>query len=225
MDPKECICQIFVPTTGGDENLGNIGTGYALNDNLIITASHLLKNWDTDRPIEVSWYSDKLKPCPSKWQKCGEPHVLGGSEAEQIDVAVIDCDIPDEICCHLSLAEQSPGEGDRWMSEGFASTGSRDKKNRRKSFAMGGEILTKPRKDVQFQLTNVHVTNKPEEWKGVSGSPVIIGRSIVGVIVSFPDCKDPETLQFTPSARFVDDPKLLKLMGYEEKQKRREEFQ
>lgn len=220
--PKDLICEIFVPTEGTKDESGSIGTGYPIAANLILTAAHIFDRWDKERPIEVSWHH----PAPSPWEKAGEFYLLGGEDADKIDIALLECSVPDHLRPFLPLAKHLPKDGDEWFSQGFAKFGGRDEQQRRRSFAMYGKVLTDMASERQYQMKNVEDLDGSDNWKGVSGSPVIAkgSGSILGVISSFADYPNSSTLRFTPSQRFINDPNLQELMRCDERQKRYRAF-
>ncbi len=222
MNWKDCICEVFVPTQG---KTGNVGTGFPIASERVLTAAHVLNGWDRSRPIKLSWIHSKLEPCPSKWEDAKAAHRLGGAMCQQIDVALIECNVPAEVRPILTLSEQTHALGNlEWESEGFAEAAGVYADKYGKSFAMSGKVLIKPTRDIRFELTNLHAPNAPSGWKGASGSPVVVGRTIVGVITHNAGIEDPKTLWFTPVARFIDDPKLQELCGYDERLVRRQAF-
>jgi hypothetical protein len=209
---KNILVEIFV-STGEDE--GEIATGYPVAKNRILTARHALYP-DGPEPhrIEVRWHH--LTGAVRQWQPARIVEWEGGDE---FDVALIECEFPEEVDHWGMLSEEKPSDTMHWCSEGFARAGKRDDGERR-PVGMQGKVFSMADNATEFEAGDDYAVNHDKQWSGASGSPVFVGDKIIGVIVSCPENFDARRLRATPLWRLLQRPGFCKAIGYDERKER-----
>lgn len=224
---KNLVAEIFVPLQGMDE--GEIGTGYPIARNLILTARHPLFPDQPPRDdegcnrhgckIEVRWRHPGVDV--NRWWP-----VRGIAwESETWDLALLDCDLPSDVSTWGLLSEQRPQDEMEWVSAGFPHVGGK-RAGVRQPFHMKGGVFSMCDVEDSFALEATAGPSAMEDWKGASGSPVFVNWRILGVIVSVPDNLGAERLRAVPMWRVLrEDEGFRKAVRYEAGRARRDRVQ
>ena len=214
---KDLAAEIYAPTTDG---LGEIGTGYPVARNLVLTALHVVnpKDRDRDQPIEIRFSGGDWCACASKlvWQ----------SDAE-LDVALLQCELPQSVSSEVFgfLSGGRPQDHSNWSGAGFAYAGGVDKNDQPRLVNVLGKVHSAPDKNPQFELGAEFPPDIKEGWQGISGSPVFVHGRIIGVIVVCPANFRAERLHATPVWKLLDDKAFRKAVGYDDQRERRRRFE
>jgi len=122
------LAEIFVPQQGSGCKKGQIATGYAITQNLVLTARHPLfpEQGDPsqpkraeDFPIEIRWRHPEVDD-PAKCWTVRDIRWQGG---KAYDVALLECDIPFKVREPVYLSDKRPQPPMRWESQGFPRVG------------------------------------------------------------------------------------------------------
>ncbi len=192
---KDLLVEIFV-STQGDEGL--IATGYPVAKNRILTAGHVLDNATQATQIQVRWYNQEGPV--RQWRKINEIVWRGGGD---LDAALLDCTFPEGIYAGGTLSARRPRDDMRWTSEGFLRAGKID--DQRNPIGLQGRVYSKGSRSPWFELGVDDFPAKPEGFKGASGSPVFVNRSIIGIIQSCPENFAGHRLHATPVWRLLEN--------------------
>jgi hypothetical protein len=219
---KNLTAEIFVPTRGSAGNEGNIGTGYPVGKGLLMTARHVLfpADRDEDYPIQLRWRHPGLRDGERDWIPIDD--ILWQSPSE-LDVALIRARFPQAIDSWGFLAASKPDDTMEWASEGFAKAGGKDD-DKRRPVAMKGETCSAGDTANQFELLNRAPVADDQLWQGASGSPVFVGRRIIGIIISCPENFNAGRLRATPCWKLLEDAGFRAAIGYDEQQTRRKAY-
>lgn len=210
---KNLLIEIFVPTTAAD-GMGQIGTGYPIAENRILTARHVLfpKDLKPDADFKIRWHHwrDSGKPA-GQWQTVGRDRIIWPGTTE-LDAAVIEFSFPEEVAGWRSLSARNPATGMPWESEGFPDVGKRDDSSRVPVPMRGGTYKRADRaKECWLDVTAP--TRVAANWQGASGSPVFVLSQIVGIIIEVPPGFS-DRLTALPASRLLDEPDFCAAIGY-----------
>jgi hypothetical protein len=207
---KDLLVEIFVPTTER-QNWGAIGTGYPVAKDRILTARHVLcpLNRDWDKPIEIRWHHQP--PEKRRWIEIPDDDVLWAGD-EHCDAAVFACVFPPDAQPWGTLSIESPRPVE-WESEGFPAVGKRDD-NTRVATAMRGHMHRMAKAAPFFALDLPVGADRDKLHEGASGSPVMSGWKLLGVIVECPPHFDAKRLWAVPTCRLLEIPGFCEAIGY-----------
>ncbi len=214
---KDLAAEIYVPTQDGK---GEIGTGYPVAKNLILTALHVVspKDRDPHQPIEIRFSGGDWCVCASEliWQS-----------DDELDVALLQCDFPQAVSREVFgfLSGSRPQDHSKWSGAGFAYAGVDDKTGQPRMVNALGKVFSAQDKDSQFELGAEFPPDIKEGWQGISGSPVFVHGRIIGVIVVCPANFRAERLRATPVWKLLEDTAFRKAVGYDDQLERRRRFE
>ena len=216
---------IFVPilsdSRGDPERpsgeVGTVGTGYPVGNDLILTARHVLEpeNRDPEKPILVRW--EHPKECD--WMKLSEESIEWRSP-DTLDAALIRCTRPANVYSQSGLlSNDMPMQDTRWSSQGFPKASELNSVRPSRSF--GGKVHSMAHRAFKFEIEEDSPPQKIEDWKGVSGMPVVVNGMICGVVnTAQPNYADNKRLEATPTWRLLEDPEFRNKIGYDEQRER-----
>lgn len=208
---KNLLVQVFV--TNGDGH-GRCGTAYPVAPNRLITAAHVIED-ALPKQIELSWYH--LNDEERGWRRCTK--VLWDGRPN-LDVAILEAEFPESVIgLHGVLAYHEPKTDERWESEGFPIVGIRD--DDWTAVPLKGAMFALGNQSRHLQLEADAPTNLPHGWRGASGSPVISGNGVVGVIVFCPHDFANERLEAVPAFRLLNNEDFTAALGLSEDDQRR----
>jgi hypothetical protein len=215
---KNQLVEIFVPTRDGADS-GQIGTGYPVAPDRILTARHVLfpASRDETRRIEVRWYH--LLGEARQWRPIDRIVWDGGTES---DAALIAVGFPAGVHPTALLSGNMPVTGAQWESEGFARAGK--KSDRRDPVGLKGQLYAMADTARTFELGVDDTTSLTDGWKGVSGSPVFVSHALLGVVVTCPQNFDNRRLHATPCWRVLVDERFRSELGIDAKVARLEAY-
>lgn len=179
---KRLVCRVKVTRT--DRSEPGISTGYAVCRNRIIMTRHAVF---TDKrklaePIVVEWPLLR-DPDTGKvfYRQFREEDILFKGEGVD-DVLVVRCETPTEVPeLPWMLLETPHTVRDEWYSYGFART--RRLAGKEDGLDVQGR-MHQPNPHHAETALNVTTEVKPvENWKGISGAPIFIGKFMIGIIV------------------------------------------
>lgn len=218
---KEWIAEIFVPKHGTRGEKGEIATGYPVTRDLILTARHPLfppdPGRDENRPIDLRWRHPAV--LDKGWQAAGG--IVWDSE--RWDLALLQFQLPQGISpCGSFLSERRPADDMEWVSVGFPRVGGK-RDGVREPFHMKGTVFSMLETDRTFAIDATAGPPLEDDWKGASGSPVVVNWRILGIIVSVPEKLGAQRLRAVPMWRVLqEDPTFCEKVGYRARQARRD---
>lgn len=218
MSDKDLIVLILVPTTSDDPKRngpthGAIGTGCVVGPNLVLTSRHVLEadgRRNPEFPIRVRWCAlHQRGDREGGWRDLdlNDEDVIFWPD-DDLDAALLSCPHPPELARHSPyvLATALPKQPHKWGGRGFPVSHGQDE------CLYGdfvGEVMSCGSSDPTFSVSSELTTATcQEDWSGASGMPVIVGRTVLGIIKSVPDRLDNRELHAVPAARIRADPKL-----------------
>ncbi|MCH7726793.1 MAG: hypothetical protein IH991_09980 [Planctomycetes bacterium] len=177
------VARIFVPTSA---EMGKNGTAYPIAPNRVITAAHVLDGWDEAHPVEV-WWNQHAETKARGWLRA---EIKWDGREEDLDVAILETDFPEQIHGYAPLSLRAPEFEASFESRGFPTVGKQ--KDTRDAVPITGEVIQYLEIDkevslgIKFGVKEGQEKEEALDWKGASGSPVIIGDRFVGVLVNSP---------------------------------------
>lgn len=213
---KNLTAEIFVPTREGNGQHGKVGTGYPIGKGLVLTARHVLMPDDRDDeyPIEIRWKHPGLAADEQGWHPVDE--VVWGMDTPEIDVAIVRTGFPRVIDSWGLTTRHKPVTHQKWESEGFAAAGGKDEDGRRRPVALGGDVFSAGDQDPTFDVQVMAPTDDLLKWQGASGSPVFIGRRILGVVCTCPDNFQGARFKATPVWKLLEIQSFRDVLGYDD---------
>ena len=220
---RSLLVRIFVPTR--EEGMGVTGTGYPVGRDLVLTAWHVVGPADRDNrlPIQVLWYDYPNGGPDDGWYRLADDCVVWKAKGD-LDAALLRSPRPPEVRNFGLVSREQPRDGMRWSSAGFPRASLTDKVRRHASF--GGEMFGMPTGASYFEL-DVRVSPTIEEdWRGASGMPICRENScvILGVAKEVPQKFGAQRIHATPAWKLLDDPDFRKAVGYDDQQRRLDQF-
>ncbi len=207
---RNLLVEIRVYLPNGDFE---VSTGYPVQHNLILTASHGL--YPKDFPyeqckIKFRWFhsSGDLRA----FIDVQHSDIVWVSHEEGLDAALIRCTFPAGLNHWRYLSPVRPFHGERWASEGFP-LGVVTEKKETVEFPFSGTLHSAASTSKRFHLELPENFKHPMDWGGVSGAPVFVRGQIVGIIVSTPT-KAEGRLKAVFSAEMFNDPDFAEKIGY-----------
>lgn len=225
---KSLLIAIFVPTTDeiGEDIEGKHGvlaTGYPIGKDLILTAGYILKPVppyyrDKRYPIRICWHCT----CPGDlagWTEVSDENIVWPSQDDQ-DTALIRCSLPGDPVVPGIVSHDRSLSKVKWIGEGFPGAAQYITQQQTNSFSGNGCFDAS--NGICFDLTVGQGPKKENDWKGIRGMPVFVGRKILGVVRSdLPNFKA-KKLAVTPTWRLLDDEAFRKAIGCDDKAVREE---
>lgn len=229
---KSLLVKIFVPTfdTGGRDGggrVGNVGTGFPVGRDLILTARHVLEPEDRDARyrIGVRWHD-----YPDAGPVGGMFEIEDGDivlpETGDLDAALLRCPRPLAARGHPGIISADlPVQGASWSSAGFPRASRRDDGRQHASF--GGMVHAMSANWSSFEIDVGVPPDRDEDWRGASGMPVCAGGSsrILGIVKEVPPSFRGGRLHVVPGFRLLNDRRLRQAIGYADQNRRREDFE
>ena len=203
---KHMLVEIYVSFANEQ---GNVATGYPVAPSKILTARHALYSKQGAEPqkIKVRWHYLKGEDDSYNWRSAT---VVECGLDEALDVALLECDFPENIKYQCYLEPANPKKEFGWESAGFARAGKRD--DERPPTPLSGETYSAADNDPWLVLTEKGKVTEENMWAGISGAPVFVKErnTIAGVVVKCPPNYDATRLHAAPTW------KLLACTGFRE---------
>ena len=163
-----------------------VGTGLAISKSLVITAKHVLclEERDPAEPITVE-FSELLKPDSTPVLSEPIDANIFYQDFDDLDVVVLELAEPLETAPSQNiLASIFPVDKQPWSVKGFP----RASRDFRQAISFSGEFELQNEHNKTLTLNNVTATLKEQEdWKGVSGAPVLSEGKVIAVITTTSD--------------------------------------
>jgi hypothetical protein len=221
MDAKEkdLLIEIHVTTDDGQEK--NF-TGYPVAPGRVLTARHgLLPDMASDaKAIELRWHELDAWDERRRWRPAT---VIW--EDDPLDAALLQCDFPDGLNGYGWLSDQPPCETNpptRWASAGIAKAGDKSA-TASGSFDFHGNVYSAASSKLRFDIGVEDEASKGAYWEGSSGMPIFVERRIIGVAMSYCEATEARRFKASPVRLMLRDPKFRAAIGYDERERRREE--
>jgi hypothetical protein len=222
----ERIVQIIVEKQGA---VPSISTGYLIAPGRVLTAQHALVDPKSIGRGKVRFKGDRLEFRLVASGECAEisiarafvarsflPALLLEATRVEIDIAILDAGkLGAELGTTLPRLDPGvPKDGAAWISRGFP-RGRPDKRGH-------VERKAKPATGLAFRSVGspapsitLHVTTPPKDWGGMSGAPVFVDGSIVGVVQAIDPDYGTSSLEATLLSSVWDDARFQKAAGIE----------
>lgn len=210
---KDLLIELFVPLARGNGS-GCIGTGIPIAKNRILTARHVLfdQNLDTEADFQIRWHHRRDSDEPAgKWQDVSRDRIVFPGN-DVLDAAVFEYGFPTEINSWPVLTARNHATGTPWESEGFPDVGKRDD-NTREAVPMRGGVYQCAERTRDAWLDVVAPTF-PKEWKGASGSPVMVFSCVAGILTGVPAGFRGGRLKALPASRLIEEPSFCDAIDY-----------
>jgi hypothetical protein len=190
------------------------GHGTSIAEDRILTARHVLfgDRCDETADFELRWHHwrDSGKPA-GQWQRVSRERIISaGSDA--LDAAVIAHPFATEVNTYFPLTARNHATGACWESEGFADVGKRED-NSREAVPMRGSTYRYASRARDAWL-DVAAPTVSAQWKGASGSPVILLSQVAGILTEVPAGFAGGRLKALPAARLLADKRFREAIGY-----------
>jgi len=180
---ENLIARIYTVDHRGYER---VGTGYPIAPNLLMTASHVVSypELDESKGVFVVWDEQGQQ---SDVQLDMDTLVYNGHKQQhEIDVAIIRCPTP--LKEKVELLWNSPPHCTEFYCRGYPLAGLQRNKPRHDALKFSGNTeggTPSTYLELTARTQPVSVENPAlTDWKGLSGSPVIIDQKLAGVITS-----------------------------------------
>lgn len=188
-------------------------TGYPIAPNRIITARHALyrENNEVSGEVKVRWYHKKELP-EYDWRSA---KVIDCGLDPELDVALLECEFPDDVNHFCHLEENNPNKELEWEGEGFATAGKL--KDEWLPSPLSGVVYNAADNAKWLVLTETGKVLKEEYWCGVSGSPVFIKgtNTIIGIVLQIPPNYEARRLHATPTWKLLQCEGFRKAIDYD----------
>ncbi len=189
---KLLLIAVFVPTTDKVEKdfkgrRGELATGYPVGKDLILTARHILQPEppyyrDVRYRVRICWHCS-CSGDRADWIEVPDKDIVWPSQGD-LDAALIRCPLPRAAVDWGIVSHDPPLDKMKWASEGFPGATRYKKQHCTNSFS--GKVCSKAQNESHFELTVENAPEDNDDWKGISGMPVFVGRKILGVVQSVP---------------------------------------
>lgn len=200
------IVEVFVPSAPG-ATTGAIATGFPIAPDRILTAGHLLK--DSQVLPEIRWrLGDR-----AQWTWRTIERVVWNGDPVGLDAAVLEATLPVEVGDWPSLDDAPPPAHAEWSGLGFAEVGERNEL--REGIGLTGKVLPSDPTQSLLALGADYAVAVEQHWRGASGSPVVVGNGIVGVIQSCPPDFDARRLFAVPVQSLLKNEEFCAAIGYD----------
>jgi hypothetical protein len=219
---RRLVC-LHVPTfeqsgADGRGSVGEIGTGYQITDDLIVTSRHVVRpeGRQIKYPISFLWAfgPDGKKGVWAPDQRTEEKDKTKDPvvwESEKLDVALLGQKAPDWLMKddRKAYLSRNPPRGlEKWSARGFPII-KRDAPWL-DSVELDGKMSALPDGEVFFDLTEESGFPSDEYWHGASGTPVCRGATeeIVGILNVTRNRTGGHRLRATATCRLFSDPEF-----------------
>ena len=155
------VCKVVV----NDEN--KHGTGFLISNEFILTAFHVVKNFTNDIKVKFESIEEEIEV---------ELSELVDEHLKTLDIALLKINNIDLCYKPIPIVDTTLCHGQEWRSKGFP------------LLKQDGEKLTStinqqlPTLSIKHDLELDVGIGKHKSFKGMSGAPVIVNNSIVGII-------------------------------------------
>lgn len=219
---RRCIVRITVPTRRDTEDdgggrYGASGTAYPVDDDLFLTARHVV-----DQPDRAAKYRIKLHWLDYKYSEevADEDDVLLLEDDPSLrfdgtlDAALVRCRRPPGVPLSRGIVDDRlPAPGARWESEGFPAFG--DFGSGREAVPFSGEVYGTTENRPSFFVRSHVVPSDDSKWPGFSGAPVFSGGRIIGVVQKA-NSNAEQLLKVTPGWRIARSPTFREALDCED---------
>jgi len=209
----DLIVRISVPVLGGEYE---IGTGYPVGTDLILTSRHVVQpeKRDSSRLIKVFWQCGHDRAEPEAVDL--DPQVIVWLGTDSIDAALVRCPRPEGADRGWGFfANDHVPIGAAWSGAGFATAAKVDEVRRREPFA-GTVVGPGDPRDMSLVLSATTYPKATDGWSGASGMPVFVDSRIVGVLKGGLREFHPSALHITPAKDMLANSEFRALIGYDD---------
>ena len=176
----------------------NVGTGFAIGENLLVTARHVV--FDNERignRVSIHWpklldeNSNPLEVFIDVNRDIEFDGHLGGGH--KLDIVIFRCALPKVINENFGLVqEHSWKSGDKWESYGFPYLRYKVAPESTNSIPVMGEMFGYQKSSHIIHLSNTTRAAVSKDWGGLSGAPIILPDtdSVAGILTQVPTAVD-----------------------------------
>ena len=200
---QDRITEVWVPDATG---AGQVGSGYLLEDGLVLTAKHVLKDAQEGKCEVRLLGTEGWVPASEKWV------------GQSVDAALLESGLQSPAHSHVLWGEIKGKELTACTAVGFPWAQERPD-SVRDTEQLFGHIA--PVTAVKEGLYGVSVITSPpaprpddgSPWSGMSGAALFSGPYLVGVIVVDPGRFGPDRVGAIPVATMFADEEVARLVG------------
>lgn len=122
---------------------------------------------------------------------------------DDLDAVLIRCSLLADPVVPGIVSHDRPLVRMKWTSEGFP--GATRYMERQSTNSFSGNACSKAPDESYFELIVEAGPEEKDDWRGISGMPVFVGRKIVGIVRSVPPNFKAGNLGATPTWKLLDD--------------------
>lgn len=220
---KSLLVAVFVPTTNErNEDFkgqqGELATGYLVGKDLILTARYILQPGppyyrDERYPVRICWHCS-CPGDPADWTVVVPDKDIVWPSQDDLDAVLIRCSLPGDPVVPGIVSHDRPLVRMKWTGEGFP--GTTRYMERQSTNRFSGNVCSKSPNESCFELTVEKGPENEDDWKGIAGMPVFVGRKILGVARSIAPNFNAKKLYATPTWKLHEDEAFSKAISYAE---------
>ncbi len=221
---KALIVTLLVPTLDPKRSSngpwdGAVGTGCALENDLMLTARHVVQppNRNHNHPIKVRWYALRDQIANSGWVDLDpdDAKAIRWTGEADLDAALLNCPRPEPLrdIPAYRLAADPPAGLPAWESRGFPRASAVDAKAEPGDFH--GKVMSMSGiGDRLLSLSSeLKAGDAQQDWSGASGMPVLVGDTLVGIVKEVLAKYDNRLLRAVPTCLLRAQPAFFEAVG------------
>ena len=208
------LCRLDVPTPAGPVH----GTGYLVQNGLILTAAHVVKTWDERTPMRVRFLGHdpmyrSLFPTDEGGETTFDCREVAWSGWELgLDAALLKLERVPAGFDAPPMTAWIPRSEAPWDSAGFFRAANPEGRANAPAAPFMGRAYGWIPMELSVKDPPVDVDDK-ESWKGASGAPIFHGDQLVAVFTGWRMGHHGTRLFGTPGFALLSNPEFAKLLG------------
>lgn len=207
---KSLLVEIFTPTFVGDDgdgrgDAGEVGTGYPVGPELVLTARHVVApaKRDPRYPIMVRWHDYPTAGPNDGWYAAE----LVWPGDDDLDAALLRCPRPAEAGRRWAiLSAEMPRGGERWESAGFPKAAR--VRDRRQPASFQGRMFTMSVNAAHVEADTEVAPETETGWQCASGMPLCRQNTmtVLGIAKQVPRAFGSRRVHATPIWKLLREP-------------------